>query len=158
MPTHMENNLIHLRTTLCAAAFAVCAMSAHAAGPYDGIYADSSAANSYISVHTNGDQMIVTQYEIVPASGVLFTTPFGTVTPRQINTWQLLQGTLNGNTATLSGQLLFNQCNVRLLATFSTTGLTANITNASSSGAGTSSTVSCPAITAYNPIRFTKVF
>lgn len=147
-----------LKSMLCVAALAACAASAMAAGPYDGIYADNSAANSYISVHTNGDQMIVTQYEVLPASGVLFTTPFGSVMPRQINTWQLLQGSLNGNTATLSGQLLFNQCNVRLVATFTTTGLTANITGASSSGAGSSSTVNCPAITAYNPIRFTRVF
>ncbi len=146
-----------MKKTLFALALAACG-HAMAAGPYDGIYADAAAPNSYISVHTNGDRVIATSYEILPASGIVFTSEIGSVMPRQVNVWQLLQGIISGSNASLSGQLMFNQCNVQISASFTGTGLVAYITRSTSSGAGSSSTMNCQALVSSLPIRFNKIF
>lgn len=131
---------------------------AMAAGTYDGIYASTEAPNSYISVHTNSNRLIATTYDILPASGVMFNSVIGSVMPRQVNTWQLLNGTINGNVADLSGQLMFNECNVRLTANFDANGLNVYITGSSSSGAGSSSTMNCQALVSPAPLRFNRIF
>lgn len=145
-----------MKKTLFALALAACG-HAMAAGPYDGIYVSAANQSEYISVHTNGTQMVVTTYEILPASNILFTSNIGNVYPRQVNVWQLLQGTISGNVVGLSGQTLFNQCNIRVTATFNGSDITAVITSSSSSGAGYSSTIHCGAL-AGGTGRFTKIF
>lgn len=129
-----------------------------AAGPYDGVYAHATAPNSYISVHTSGDRIIATQYEILSASGITLQSEIGSVTPRQVNTWQLLGGTISGNSAKLSGQLMFNQCNVQISASFTGSAIAAYITNATSSGAGSWSSMNCQALVSTVPLRFNKIF
>lgn len=62
-----------MKKTLFALALAACG-HAIAAGPYDGIYVSAANQSEYISVHTNGTQMVVTTYEILPASNILFTS------------------------------------------------------------------------------------
>ncbi|GAA4425739.1 hypothetical protein [Acidovorax lacteus] len=147
-----------MKKTAIAAVIALSATAASASGPYDGIYVDATNSNNYVSVLTNGDRIVVTQYEIIPASNIFFSTQIGTVYPRQVNTWQLLQGNISGNIANLSGQLAFNQCNVRITVNFTGTSFTANTTSASSSGAAYSSTINCAGLFNLNPLRFNKIF
>lgn len=147
-----------MKRTFLAIALAVYG-HAQAAGAYDGVYADPATPNHYISVHTSGDRIIATQYQISPASGVTFQTAIGSVIPRQINSWQLLGGTISGASARLSGQLMFNQCNVEVTASFTGSTVDVRINNAASSGAGSSSSIECQALVSPNlPIRFNKIF
>ncbi|MDH4464449.1 MAG: hypothetical protein QE290_10485 [Acidovorax sp.] len=146
-----------MKKTLFALAIAACG-HAMAAGPYDGIYVNTSNQSEYVSVHTNGNQMVVTTYEILPASNIFFTSNIGTVAPRQVNVWQLLQGTINGNVVGLAGQAVFNQCNIRVTATFGGSDITAVVTSSSSSGAGFSSSINCGALVGGTPTRFSKIF
>lgn len=146
-----------MKKKLLSTALAICG-NAMAAGPYDGVYAHATAPNSYISVHTSGDRIIATQYEILSASGITLQSEIGSVTPRQVNTWQLLGGTISGNSAKLSGQLMFNQCNVQISASFTGSAIAAYITNATSSGAGSWSSMNCQALVSTVPLRFNKIF
>lgn len=96
---------------------------ANAAGIYDGIYSNTAVANDYVSVHTNGNAVIVTEYTAVSASGVGFPSPIGLVPLTAVPVWQLLSGTINGNVMSLGGQLNWNSCQVTLTASFNGTGL-----------------------------------
>ena len=140
--------------TLCAA------LPTHAAGPYDGIYVNLANAGSYLSLHTSGSTVVATIYGIISSSGIVMTSVLGNVTPRQINTWELYQGTISGSSAVLSGQTLFNACNLSVNVSFTSTGGTAYVTDASNTLVGDASRINCAALEgAYpNGISYRKIF
>lgn len=53
---------------------------------------------------------------------------FNGLRPRQLNTWNLLQGSLLGSVANVSGELLLNHCKVNAQIAFTTTTTTALVT------------------------------
>lgn len=129
-----------------------------AAGPYDGVYVNLATAGSYVSIHTNGSDVIATGYTIIPASGIQFSSTVGNVVPRQINTWELLQGKIQGNQATLSGQVLYNACAVEMAVTFTPGGGIAQITSATQTAVGASSGVRCQSLVTGVPTSMIKAF
>jgi hypothetical protein len=143
---------------MIAAVLLAASGAAMAAGPYDGVYANLATAGSYISVHTNGADVIATAYTITPASGIQFGSSIGNVVPRQINTWELLQGRIQGNQAALSGQVLYNACAVELVINFTANGGTVQITNAAQTPVGSASGVRCQALVTGVPTPMTRIF
>ncbi|RUP24533.1 MAG: hypothetical protein EKK45_24225 [Curvibacter sp.] len=148
-----------MKTLAALALFA--SSSVMAAGIYDGIYANQTAANEYLSVHTNGNQMIVTEYTIVPSNGsVAFVSVIGTIRPPTVPVWQLFNGTVNGSTANLTGQYPFNACAVSFTLNFTSVGLTATINSATNTAVGSASGANCAALPALmnGNLNYTKLF
>lgn len=143
---------------MIAAVLLAASGAAMAAGPYDGVYVNLAAAGSYVSIHTNGSDVIATGYTITPASGIQFNSNIGSVAIRQINTWDLLQGRIQGNQAFLSGQVLYNACSVEMVLTFTAGGGTAQITSATQTSVGASSGVRCQALVTGVSTSMTKAF
>lgn len=133
---------------------------AHAAGPYDGIYVNLENSTSYMSVHTNGNTLIGTAYGIIPASGILVTSAIGNVAVRQLNTWDLYQGSISGSTGTMSGQVFYNACNVSVSVNFNSGGATVVFNSSSNTLVGNSSGVNCGVIPtlAPNGVNFLRIF
>jgi hypothetical protein len=115
-----------------------------AAGQFDGIYANTQSNVDYLSIHTNGSTIIAAQYTWWPASGIFARNVLGTVYPKQMNTWDLYNGSIDdsGN-AVLSGEGFFNSCFVNLAARFSGGNLHVTILSAVQTLAGQASNVSC---------------
>jgi hypothetical protein len=146
---------------MIAAVLLAASGAAMAAGPYDGVYVNLASSGSYLSVHTNGDRVIATLYGIIPASGIEMYSAIGNVRPTQLNTWDLINGTISGNVAQISGQILFNACTVGLTVTFAGNGsATGRITSAGQTPVGRSSGVDCAALPGVYPngIQFSKAF
>jgi len=127
---------------------------AHAAGAYDGIYQNG---NVYLSVHQNGGIVIITRYVTIPTSGVTVSTSLGTVTPTTLNTWDLFNGPISGNSANVSGLFVYNGCNISLNVTFGDTGLTSSLSAASQTASGAIAGLKCAAFVGVNSV-FTKAF
>lgn len=149
-----------IKRKLVGAALALMASSAMAAGPYDGVYVNAGESGSYLSVHSNNGKVIATLYGIIPASGIVFYSTLGNVYPTQLNTWDLLSGSISGASATLAGQVLYNACNVGMNVNFTGSGANAVITSASQTTVGRSSGMNCAGLlTVYrNGLTFTKAF
>lgn len=140
---------------------ALIAGTAMAAGPYDGIYVRLGAANAYVAIHTNGEQLIATAYTIIPASGIHMTSPIGNVMPTQLNTWDLFSGTISGSTGIVTGRSLFEACNMSMSFNFTGTGAVATLTGLSNTLIGNSSGVNCAAlwnIVPGNQANYLRVF
>lgn len=149
-----------IKRKLAGVALVLMASSVMAAGPYDGVYVNAGESGSYLSVHSNNGKVIATLYGIIPASGIVFYSTLGNVYPTQLNTWDLLSGSINGASATLTGQVLYNACNIGMNVNFAGSGANAVITSASQTAVGRSSGMNCAGLlTAYrNGLTFTKAF
>lgn len=148
-----------MKTLAALALFA--SSSVMAAGIYDGIYANQTAANEYLSVHTNGNQLIVTEYTAVTSNGsVAFSSVIGTIRPPAVPVWQLFNGPISGSTANLTGQYPFNACAISLTLNFTNVGLTATINSATNTSIGAASGANCAALPALmnGNLNYTKVF
>jgi len=128
---------------LVALLFATLSGAASASGSYDGIYVDFSNPNNYVAVHTSGNTIIATSYGVIPASGIVFSSPLGSVIPTQINTWSLLIGGISGASATVAGRMLYEACNVTMSVAFSGTGAVVTLTGVSNTIIGNTSGVNC---------------
>lgn len=133
------------------------ALSAHAAGPYDGIYQSADGSQEWVSVQTNGNTAIATYYSVIPTTGVVFSSGIGSVVPSQTNVWNLLLGSWSGNTLNVSGQLNYNACAVNATAVFTSTGTTVTITNSQNTATGTRSGVNCSLMNSAR-FQFNKIF
>lgn len=115
---------------------------AFAASPYDGVFQERDEVGSYLSVHTNGNVFIGTLYNIDFLNGVPVAL-FNGLRPRQLNTWNLLQGSLSGNVANVSGELLLNHCKVNAQIAFTTTTALVTVQSATSTPLGQEVGVNC---------------
>jgi hypothetical protein len=116
-------------------------------GSYDGIYqwfdpdpANKDSRKTYLSLHQNGANMIATLYFNVslPASVPLKPDGGGAWSVAVLDVFDLMNGTVTGNTAQLTGTRSYEQCNVKYNFTFDDTGqLTATRTNVSGTAAAT---------------------
>lgn len=153
----------HLKkVTIASLVTLVTALPSHAAGVFDGIYVNlSSGGESYLSLHTNGQNVVATVYGIIPASGIVMSSILGNIYPRQINTWELYLGTISGSTANLTGQTLYNACHLTIRATFTEGSATAQIIDASNTLVGNASNINCSLYKTAIPggvLRYTKLF
>lgn len=89
---------------------AVCGSSI-AANSYDGIFQERNQPNSYLSIHTSNNSFIGTIYNIDDLKGMPITL-FDGIKPQQLNTWNLLSGSIYGNVANFSGEMELNTCKV----------------------------------------------
>ena len=87
---------------------AVCGSSI-AANSYDGIFQERNQPNSYLSIHTSNNSFIGTIYNIDDLKGMPITL-FDGIKPQQLNTWNLLSGSIYGNVANFSGEMELNTC------------------------------------------------
>ena len=130
-----------MKKILLSALLAACG-TAFAAGPYDGIFQERDEVGSYLAVHTNGNVFIGTLYNIDLLNG-LPVTLFNGLRPRQLNTWNLLQGSLSGNVANVSGEMLLNHCKVNAQIAFTTTTALVTVQSATSTPLGQEVGVNC---------------
>lgn len=93
-------------------------------GPHDGIYQITNADGTlgdYVSVHGNGNQMFATLYRSSgPAHAASFTLADGPATTAlyRWGSWDLFDGGLAGNVATLTGYSQYGLCNASLTINF----------------------------------------
>ena len=136
-----------------------CALgSAHATGPYDGIYQETNSP-VYWSVHQNGTSLIVTLYTNTSLTGQSLTFSTGqTYTPPIFDTWSLISGSINGANATISGMVNFRACTISMNLTFtpasgSTAGSAAiSLTSVTPTAAATAQGFNCAALYPNLPI------
>lgn len=117
--------------------------SATAAASYAGIYQSTADSNSYLSVHQNGNGVIIANFNTIGAVGARQSTVLGSYQPARQDIWDLYQGTLSGNQATLSGQLLFGACQASVSAVFTSTTVQLNLSGLSATTSGLSQGVNC---------------
>lgn len=130
------------------------AFSAHAVGPFDGIY---NNGGTYWSVHQNGNTLIITSYVTLPASNIYVSSPIGTVYPNQLSTFDLFQGQISGSSATVSGWFFHYACTVSINISFNGSSLTRFVAQSSNTAVGNASNVNCPAL-ANGTAVFNKLF
>ncbi|MBC7703395.1 MAG: hypothetical protein H7274_05560 [Rhodoferax sp.] len=95
---------------LAAMAAAFVTTLATAAGPYDGIYNVPNTAE-FLSVHQNGNHVIIGGFSTVPASGVVFYLGDGQVfPPDRADNWELFSGDISGSTVVVTGEMAFGAC------------------------------------------------
>lgn len=132
-----------MKKQILGAALAIFSLAGLAAGQYDGIYKQDGAANTYVTMHTNGSQVIAGIFDTMQSTGVRINSSNGSYTPERLDFWDLLNGTITGNTATLSGQRMFGACTETYQVTFTSTGATGVLTDVSTTAAGTAQGVRC---------------
>lgn len=142
------------RVFVAAAAMALTV--ANAAGLYDGAYAATSGG-SFASVHSNGNQIVVAGLSAIPATNVTFTSLIGNVVPTQIAVWEVYGGSIVGDTATLSGQAIYNACNITMLIKFGPNSASSVVTQASRTPIGEKTNVDCAALTRFPATNFIKL-
>ena len=130
-----------MKKIIVSALLSACGV-AFAASPYDGVFQERDEVGSYLSVHTNGNVFIGTLYNIDLLNGVPVAL-FNGLRPRQLNTWNLLQGSLSGNVANVSGELLLNHCKVNAQIAFTTTTALVTVQSATSTPLGQEVGVNC---------------
>ena len=145
-----------MKNTIATALLCI-ALSAHAGGPYDGIYQRASGSQEWLSVQTNGNAAVTTYYYVIPTSGIVFSSVIGNVTPSQTNVWDLLLGNWNGNTLNVSGQMIYNACAVNATAVVTSTGAAVTITNSQNTATGARSGVNCSLMN-NSRYQFNKIF
>lgn len=112
-----------MKKTITGAILALCAFGSWAAGQYDGIYqALAVSSTTYYSVHQNGNTLIAASFGTIPISGTSFNSARGSITPSTLNSWDVIQGTINGNKVTLSGTVHFGGCNQVITVVFDQNG------------------------------------
>jgi hypothetical protein len=91
-----------MKRSLLAIALGLTALSAHAAGPFDGIYQDPDIADLYVSMHQGSDNVVTGAFFYsVAATGT--STPSSPL-PKRYGIWWLTSGMANGSTLTLTGE------------------------------------------------------
>jgi len=140
--------------------FSLSTLAAVAAGPYDGIYQHPTRTSNYASVHQNGNSLIIALFDTMPASGVRMSTESGAVMPTRFDFWDLYQGAINGNLATMSGQTAFGGCVSTFALVFDAAGhATATFTSVTATALGTAQGLNCASGTAVgSSLAYTKVF
>lgn len=112
-----------------AAVVAMALGSAHAAGPYDGIY--HLGGSQWFSVHQNGSQLVIGsfwQLPVLPDRPIDFYLGDGQVmrsVPR-LDSWDLYGGVINGNVVTVEGENNYGACRAAYTLAFDASG--ANVT------------------------------
>lgn len=142
---------------IAALAVLLAAGTAHAAGPYDGIYFNP-ASNGYFSVHTNGNVMIAVGLSAVPANNIQFTTALGVVRANSIATWEVATGNVSGSNAILLGTNLFGACDVTYDIDFAPGVATARIAGSIQSALGRQNGINCAALTATPVLTLPRAF
>jgi hypothetical protein len=116
------------------------------AGLYDGIYQWSPG--NYLSIHQRGARIIATIY--LNADGSFsFNSPDGHILPvPQLDIFDLLNGSISGSRATISGTRFHRACNVSYNFAFSDNGdISVTKTAVSNTAAADLAGISCAAIT-----------
>ena len=147
----MKKIIAGLACALCSTAFA--------AGQYDGIYQNPLNSNYYLSVHTNGSDIIVTGYSSFGVSGlgVVFSGA-GTFRPAALDFFDLMHGSIAGNSATISGTYAFRACQITANLVFTDSSAVATFPSVQSSSAASSQGFNCRALFPSTPITFPKIY
>jgi hypothetical protein len=119
--------------------------SAAVVGPVDGIYewfdpepTNTDSLKTYLSLHQDGEKLIATNYfnEVSLIEGVV-----------KLNSFELLNGLIKGDTAEITGFRYHRACNVAYALTFNANGsLTANRKPVVNTGAAETAGINCKAI------------
>ena len=116
-----------------------------AAGPWDGIY--QTGPMDYLSVHQNGNTVIVGQFSTVPPLGSIVNIGDGQrFFPPRADVWDLLSGELKGTSATLTGEVSYGACHANYSISFRTGGAFIARNFFSNTEAGTAQGVDCDAL------------
>lgn len=119
--------------------------SSFAGGLWDGIY--QTGPMEYLSVHQNGNRLIVGLFSTTP--------PFGTTVnvgdgqrffPQRADTWELLSGELEGASATLTGEVSYGACQANYTMFFQPGGAFIARNFFTNTTAGTAQGVDCAAL------------
>ena len=119
-----------------------------APGQYDGIYQWDTGY--YLSVHQiGGGNLIATIYWVYTANSV----PIGTRTISEVDTFDLLSGSIVGATATMTGTRFYRGCTPSYNFAFSGESITVRLNSISNSPGVNVADVDCAA--RYNPVGST---
>jgi hypothetical protein len=106
--------------TGAAASLSLSVVPAPTVGKYDGIYIWSEG--KYLSLHQDGSAMIATIYFNVDAGVSFSPTSGGTLPVAQLDTYDVLNGTITDKTATIEGPRAYGACVASYQLTFGDNG------------------------------------
>lgn len=131
---------------LLGLALALVGASAMANGPYDGVY-QYGLSPVFYSVHQSGSTLLVASMGSLPLSGVQIGLGAGfTVVPSSIQHWTYSIGSINGNTARVTGLANFGACSTTTDVTFDGQGNAyGTFVNSVTTLFGSQQGVNCPA-------------
>lgn len=116
-----------------------------AAGPWDGIY--QTGPMDYLSVHQNGNTVIVGQFSTYPPLGSTVNIGDGQrFFPPRADVWDLLSGELNGASAALTGEVSYGACHANYTISFRPGAAFVARKSFSNTEAGTAQGVDCAAL------------
>lgn len=129
---------------IAALVCAFAAQAAWAAGPFDGIYVSTAEPISFVTVHQNGSGMIAGGFGYVTSNGsVAFTNGSQSFKPALIQEWSAFGGTVEGDTATLTGEGMHGACTVTLEVHFAGDLMTTQVKAAAPTDAGVKQGYQC---------------
>jgi hypothetical protein len=134
----------HVKAIAAFVFLAAQAISAIAAGPYDGVY-QYGLSPAYYSVHQNGNTLLVVSLGSVPANGISFSTGPYVVRPATVDFWAYSIGAMSSaNTARVSGIGIWGACNATTDVSFDGAGNAfATFVSATNTLLGTQQGVNC---------------
>lgn len=131
--------------TTAIALSAALAAPAFASGPYDGVY-QYGLSPVYYSVHQNGSTLLVVSLGLIPTSGIEVTVGPYTIEPTMMGDWDYAMGTVNGNSARISGVDLYGSCVTVNDITIDGGTVTATFVSSTNTAFGTAQGVNCAAL------------
>lgn len=129
---------------LIAALAMTVAGTAMANGTYDGLYQDTNNPKSFLLVQQNGGTILAGAYYAVKSTGVNFTYLNGiVVAPSELHMWDAFMGPIQGNTATVSGEVVNGMCAAKFAVTFGDQTVTAKLVEIQPTTAGATAQTQC---------------
>ncbi|WP_343735311.1 hypothetical protein [Acidovorax sp.] len=132
-----------MKKLIAAVAMLACG-SAMANGPYDGLYQSPINPKSFLLAQQNGGSLLVGSYYAVPASGVTMSYNNGTVIkPSELHVWDAFMGPIQGNAATVSGEVINGMCYATFNVTFSGDSIAAQLAAIVQTNTGAAQSIPC---------------
>ena len=113
-------------------------------GTYDGLYQDPNNEKSFLFVQQSGGTVLMAAYYAVKATGVTFTYLNGTVVvPPELHIWDAFMGPVQGNTATVTGEVVNSTCAATFAVSFGDQTVTAKMVDIQPTKAGAAAQTPC---------------
>lgn len=121
--------------------------TAMANGTYDGLYQSPVNEKSFLVVQQNGAQVLIGAYYAISAAGVNIVYQNGsTITPPELHVWDAFMGPIQGNSATVYGQVINSMCDATFNVAFTAQTVEATLVAVKPSAAGAAANVPCDKI------------
>lgn len=133
-------------------------LQAFAAGAFDAVYQHPTHPNIYLSVHQNGNIVLVARYSVIPPLVTTVDTVAGKFTPSASNVWDVFNGTIDAyNSVLATGETNAGACIESMMMTFDANSVAVTPFGIDTTGAGRAQGLDCASVYIGKPVDFTQV-